>query len=456
MRRRLAVLIAVALAAALLASIALTRDDGHHDAPGAAVAVPDPLAPYDPARRAELELRAEGGLAHVLYAKSPGGASASAERTAHWRPLVDAVAARHGLDPATLEGIVFLESAGRPDARAGKSLEGAVGLTQIVAQTGRDLLGMHVDVKASTRLTRRIARGRHVAALERRRRAVDERFDPRKALEATARYLDLARRMLGRDDLAVVSYHMGIGNLQAALRAYGQAGVPYAQLFFDVSPVRHARAEAILASLGDDSSTYLWRVRAAEDIMRRFRADPDALQLLEDAQTAKNSAEEVLHPEDDTEAFAAPDDVRAAREDGTLSALDAGALAEHGLRIDRRMGELARRVGASPSLYRALRPRALAMLEAVGASVRRISGTAPLVVTSTVRDERYQQVLRAHNREATPGFSLHTTGWAFDVARDYRSRAQARAFQFVLDRLTALNEIAWVREPGAIHVTVAG
>jgi soluble lytic murein transglycosylase-like protein len=122
MRRRLAVLIAVALAAGLLASIALTRDDGHHDAPGAAVAVPDPLAPYDPARRADLERRAAAGLAHVLYAKSPGGASASAARTAHWRPLVDAVAARHGLDPATLEGIVFLESAGRPDARAGKSL----------------------------------------------------------------------------------------------------------------------------------------------------------------------------------------------------------------------------------------------------------------------------------------------------------------------------------------------
>ena len=26
-------------------------------------------------------------------------------------------------------------------------------------------------------------------------------------------------------------------------------------------------------------------------------------------------------------------------------------------------------------------------------------------------------------------------------------------FQFVLDRLQALNVIAWVREPGAIHIT---
>ena len=190
--------------------------------------------------------------------------------------------------------------------------------------------------------------------------------------------------------------------------------------------------------------------------MRRWRADPDALQLLEDAQTAKASAEEVLHPEDRTGAFADPGAVGAAREDGRLAALQPGALADRGLRVDPRMGELARRVGASAGLYRALRPRALAMLEAVGAAVRTISATAPLTVTSTVRDERYQRRLRARNREAALGFSLHTTGWAFDVARAYRSRRQARAFQFVLDRLTALDEIAWVREPRAIHVTVAG
>ena len=30
---------------------------------------------------------------------------------------------------------------------------------------------------------------------------------------------------------------------------------------------------------------------------------------------------------------------------------------------------------------------------------------------------------------------------------------KAQAFQFVLDRLQALNVIAWVREPAAIHVT---
>ena len=93
----------------------------------------------------------------------------------------------------------------------------------------------------------------------------------------------------------------------------------------------------------------------------------------------------------------------------------------------------------------------------IGAQVRHYSGRqAPLTVTSTVRDEAYQAALVRRNREATRNYSLHTTGWAFDVARTYATQRQALAFQFVLDRLQILDEIAWVREPGAIHVTAAG
>ena len=71
-----------------------------------------------------------------------------------------------------------------------------------------------------------------------------------------------------------------------------------------------------------------------------------------------------------------------------------------------------------------------------------------------MRDERYQRQLLRRNREATPGYSLHTTGYAFDILRRYRNRSHALAFQFMLDRLTALDLIAWVREPAAIHITV--
>jgi hypothetical protein len=120
------------------------------------------------------------------------------------------------------------------------------------------------------------------------------------------------------------------------------------------------------------------------------------------------------------------------------------------------MGELAPRIGQRPELYRALRPAAIAGAHWIGATVRRISGVAtPLDMTSAVRDQRYQDLLVGSNPEATSRYSLHTTGYAFDVLRRYGSRGQAVAFQFALDRLQALDLIAWVREPAAIHVAVA-
>jgi hypothetical protein len=420
-------------------------------------AVADPYA-YDPERSAEFARRAAAGNAHLLYALSPGGAAASAARTARWRPLVESAARSAGVNADTLEGLVFLESAGRPDAVTPAGLEGAVGLTQILAETATNLLGMRVDVAASRKLTKRIAREsrrghrRKVAALERRRMQVDQRFDPRAELAGTARYLALARKRFGREDLAFVSYHMGIGNLENVLRAYGSGNVEYTQVYFGSTPNRHAAAYHKLFSLGDDSANYLWKLAAARQILALWRHDPAELQRQTVLQTAKNSAEEVLHPASVTPQFSDPGQLRTAWQDGDIVAFGNDP-ARTGLARDPAMGELARRVGASANLYGGLRPEALATALYIGAQVRALGGTSPLTVTSTVRDATYQRVLAAHNIEATHRYSLHTTGWAFDVSRHYRSRSQALALQFVLDRLQALDVIAWVREPEAIHIT---
>ena len=465
-RRRAYALLVVAVGLGVLVALALRPADPAAPAGDASALRPgaapgegyDPLV-YEPGRRTDYERRAASGLAHVLFAKSPGGAVASAERVAAWRPLVEAAATNGGVDPDKLEAIVFLESAGRPDALAGSDLAGAAGLTQILAETGQNLLGMRIDVARSAQLTRGIRRGRRVAARTRERRRIDERFDPPKALAATVRYLRFAKRELGgRDDMAVVGYHMGVGNLQDVLKRFGaDDDTPYAEVFFTASPLTKRRAHDKLASLGDDSSTYLWRVGAAEAIMRRWRADPARLATEAKLQTSKNSAEEVLHPPSATERFADPFALGRARAAGTLMALDPRRLAGWGIRVDRKMGELARRLKQSPRLYRALRPEALELLEYLGQGTREISGASkPLTLTSTARDAGYQRLLTRRNIEATRNYSLHTTGFAFDIARRYESRKQALAFQFLLDRLTALDLIAWVREPGAIHVTVAG
>ena len=63
--------------------------------------------------------------------------SASQTCTAAYRGLIDAGAATIRADPAALEAIVFVESAGRPDVVAGPDPAAASGLAQILAE--RDL-----------------------------------------------------------------------------------------------------------------------------------------------------------------------------------------------------------------------------------------------------------------------------------------------------------------------------
>jgi hypothetical protein len=465
-----AALLAGALVVVAVFTAAALRGDG--PSPGVPVvpappggesggdSVPDPFA-YSSDNEEELVARAAAGSAHILYARSPGGAAATAARVARWRPQIGAAALEADVEPDMLEALVFLESAGRDDAMAG-DLEGAVGLTQILAETGQNLLGMDVDLERSARLTRRIDRAlrrgepEEAERLREERQAVDQRFDATAALAGTARYLTIAREELGREDLAFVSYHMGIGNLQGVLAEYGEDDVSYAQVYFDSTPTRNAGVQRRLAAFGDDSSNYLWKLHAAREIMRLHREDPGQLARLEQLHGAKASAEEVLHPPEETTRFGTPDVLRAAWDEGEIRVFPDDP-ASTGLDRHQSMGELAGRIGAVPGLYRGLRPEALAAALYIGAQTRAYAaGDAPLVVTSTVRDEEYQSRLVRGNREATRNYSLHTTGWAFDIARDYRSRRQALAFQFVLDRLQTLNAIAWVREPRAIHITAAG
>ena len=422
---------------------------------------PDPFA-YSEARRGEFERRAAAGLSHVLYVKSPGGILASARRTARYRPLIERIARRSSLDPDLIEAIVLLESAGRPDAAADPELEGAVGLTQILASTGQGLLAMRVDTERSRVLTAKIAqarfrgRPRRVRRLEAARRRADQRFDPREALEATARYLTFARRQLRREDLAIVSYHMGVGNLTQVIADFGEGASPsYVRLYFDSAPNRHAAAYRRLASLGDDSSTYFWRVLAARGIMREYRRDPEALSRTAALHTSKASAEEVLHPPGSTEVFADPEALEDAYRAGELRPFPAEPQ-RTGLRRARQMGDLARRLKRGRRLYRGLRPEAYALALYMTRLVRRAGGgSKPLVVTSTVRDQTYQDLLTVSNPEATTEYSLHTTGYAFDLFRRYSGKRQAEAVQFALDRLEALNLIAWAKEPAAIHITVS-
>jgi hypothetical protein len=417
-RRRLVALAALAAVAVLAVVVVLIASGGGG---GPERLVPgggnrsgeyDPLA-YDSSREQDLERRAASGFSDVVYEKSPGGVVATARRTARWRPLVERAAKASGVNPDTLEAIVFLESAGRPDVVAGGNLEGAVGLTQILASTATALLRMHVDLGRSRDLTTRIAKARtarQLRKLERARRQADQRFDPQRSLQGAARYLKLAQDKFGREDLAVATYHMGMGNLDTLLSRYRAEGggddPSYAQLYFDSAPLRRPRTYALLSSLGDDSSAYYWKVRAAREIMRLSRDDP--------AKLARQAA---------LEASGGPGARRLFPNGAPASSTKPRTPPQYGPAVGLRL------IGAAQTAF-GPDPATEAVLVYMGTGTHVISGQSPLTVTS------------AH-------------GVRVEVSRRYRSPKQALAFQFMLDRLQAWNLIAWGRG-GRTLAIVAG
>jgi hypothetical protein len=376
---------------------------------------------------AALEQNAAIGMGRPFF---DGGVFTTAASVAQWHSLVVRSARAAGIDASMLEGIVFVESSGRADVTNGT----AVGLTQLHPSVARRL-GLHVDARQANRLTRRIAHAwnpKTVKQLKHWRARYDERYAPAKAIAATAAYLATARQTLGRDDLAVEAYHTGIN----ALRGTKQS---YAEVYFHTARV-------------DD---YALKVMAAERVMRLWRAHRGALAYEAAQQARKNSAEEYLHPLARTHRFRAPGSILRAEQRHLLRMIPVDTRKTH-VAIDRSFGSQAYKLGRARRLYRALRPQALDVLLYIGERVHALSGArSPLRLTSAVRDNRYQRVLQHVNYNAARSYSLHTTGYAFDIARVYGSRRQAWAFQYVLDRLVAANAIAYIRESAAIHVAVA-
>jgi hypothetical protein len=431
-RRLLALATAIAMVAAGAVTLYLVTRD--HSQPAAAPGRTPPLLGYDSRYASDYAQRAADGYSHVVYAKSPDGVLTTAQRVAAFRPLIEQATAGSGVPADLVEGMIFLESAGRPDVVAGNDAASAAGLGQILAETATNLLGMHVDLAASRRLTNEIAAAtaagdeERAATLRAERRAVDDRFVPALALAGTVKYLQMALQKFGRTDLAVESYHMGMGNLDGVLRAWtgdhasdtasmvSGNDLSYTRLFFDSSPLSHPQAYTKLGRFGDDSSTYLWRVLAAVQIMRLYRSNPAALQAQADLQTGAPTSELVLHP--------SPKPTT----DGLVPLTDEPATTGYSVSP------------ALPADARRLQPAALATLTELAGVVHKIAPTAQPLEVET----------------ALGSTGIDGTGYRFTIARHYSSGAEAAAFQFTLDRLQALNRIAWQRTPGVIVVTAAG
>src|SRR5204863_9209722 len=175
------------------------------------------------------------------------------------------------------EAMVFVESSGYRDAVGGRK----AGLMQMTPWLARSL-GVQVD--------RPHRRARLLASL---RTHVDNRYRAVPTLRAAVRYLVEARRSLGRADLAVASYHLGIPNL---VRATGGEKVSFASLYFGSAPDRNDNIWLRLNREGQVARDYYWRVLAAQRVLNLYRQDRAALSYEDLLQARKNSAEEVMHP----------------------------------------------------------------------------------------------------------------------------------------------------------------
>jgi hypothetical protein len=280
------------------------------------------------------------------------------------------------------------------------------------------------------------------------------------------RYLTEAKKVFGRDDLAVVSYHMGIGNLSNVVRAYTarqddpidtivhESDIDYPRLYFDSSPTAHRASWQLLASFGDDSQTYYWRVLGALGIMHLFRSDPKRLERLATLHDRLPSAALVLHPPGARERYADAGALDDALRRGVLVPVRPSG-GTH-FTIDPQLRRVLAPLTENPAGYLALRPRAAHLLAYLTAKVYELSGERrPLAVTRAAYDVETAPKLTPHDPGVRADAAVHATGFAFDIRRRYGSGAQAAAFQWALERLEALGLIAWTRGRSVIHVVVS-
>ncbi len=130
---------------------------------------------------------AAAGSLEATGVPTAAGAAAPTNAGSAYAPLIEQAAARYGLDPSVLYGLIQQESGFNPSARSGA---GALGLTQLMPSTAASL-------------------------------GVAEPLDPAQSIEGGARYLSgLLHQFAGNTADALAAYNAGPG----AVQQYG--GVP--------------------------------------------------------------------------------------------------------------------------------------------------------------------------------------------------------------------------------------
>lgn len=306
-----------------------------------------------------------------------------------------------------------------------------------------------------------------------RRRKVDERFDPARAIAAQTRYLIRLTRRYGGVDWALQAYHGGEAGVARTVRLYSTGGggatlasrgggsrwVTYADFYQGCTPTATPEAFNYLFGRSDDHRYYWWKVLMAERALDLYRKDPQEFERQWQLLKPGCNAEAAWYPEPENLQFEGPSALRAAYLDGTLVPLprEAGAL---GLRTE----NLAALDPESAGLHKGLRPEAMGALLRVVHIYRSCGGGEPVTVLSLVQSNQYRQKWEARyppkplppNVPRDPQF--HTTGLVFDLKRPARDWDR-KVLEYALGRMYDTLRISWRPETDGgsrrYHVAVA-
>jgi hypothetical protein len=331
-------------------------------------------------------------------------------------------------------------------------------------------------------------RARELRLLEAKRRQVDERYDPAKAIASQTRYLVRMARRYGTLDWVFQAYHGGEGGVRNTVsyylgdrwRLYGspegairgvmlasrggaereRAPLTFEDLYFKTTPLTEPAAFSYLYGRSDNHRYYWWKILAAERAIDLYRRDPAKFREQWSALRPGQRLEVVWYPHSKELNF---HDVAALEQGyaaGQLVRWPASARS-HGLVLD----NVAPLDPANAYQYKGLRPEALGALFRVADLYLANGGSsAPLRLYSLVQTERYRAQLNAvrppswmrHPMEPEDvPIDLEPTGLCFDIARpaaDWNRKVLEYALGWLADR----NQIYWVEEreqgPARYHI----
>ncbi|MBM2820542.1 MAG: Lytic transglycosylase catalytic [Candidatus Berkelbacteria bacterium] len=218
----------------------------------------------------------------VIYGiiRDPIGAEVRLSR--YW-PTIQKSAEKCGVDPYTLWAVLYIEGQGETDGVSGAS---CAGIAQFYPPTAK-AFGLKVSGKWLSYY--RAYRDEKKPAMKSKKWAklqkFDERFDPRKAIPAAARYLGYLGKKYDREDYAIAAYHMGEPNLDAVIRHYcsgwdAPEHISWQEVVLEASPDRHPETYKFLHDrLEDESWSYYFRVMCAKKAALLWKRDRNTFKV---------------------------------------------------------------------------------------------------------------------------------------------------------------------------------